>query len=222
MQAAQAAQATEQAAQQAAQQADASAPARGSVGDASCDGGDDGGSAGAGGDADGGGADSALRWQRGEMLGAGSFGTVYLGFNLSSGEMMAVKQMAIGVGGGAHAGSNGAEVLASIEAEISCLQGLRHPNIVRYLGVERDEAKGTLSIFLEYVAGGSIHALLSKFGAFSESLCRRYMRHILEGVHYLHTHKIVHRCARHPPGQRARAWSTRRETAAYVLSLIHI
>lgn len=144
-----------------------------------------------------GGGGGTLRWQRGEMIGAGSFGKVYLGFNLGSGEMMAVKQISIGTGTGHHAhggaGNNAREILSSIESEVSCLQGLRHPNIVQYLGVERDEAEGTLSIFLEYVAGGSIHALISKFGAFNESLCRRYMRHILAGVDYLHAHKIVHR-----------------------------
>ncbi|KAJ1640643.1 kinase-like domain-containing protein [Pavlovales sp. CCMP2436] len=130
-----------------------------------------------------------IRWQRGEMLGAGSFGKVYLGFNLASGEMLAVKQISIGP----NTGKNGAETLANLESEISVLQGLRHPNIVQYLGVERDEAEGTLSIFLEYVAGGSIHSIITKFGAFSEALSRRYMRHIVCGVAYLHSHKIIHR-----------------------------
>lgn len=130
-----------------------------------------------------------FRWQRAEMIGSGSFGKVFLGLNLSSGEMMAVKQIHIGP----HMGENGAELLSSIQREVALLQGLRHPNIVTYLGVERDEAEGTLSIFLEYVAGGSIHALLARFGALNEKLARRYVRHITQGVAYLHAHRIVHR-----------------------------
>ena len=35
----------------------------------------------------------SFRWQRGEAIGRGGFGTVYLGLNLDSGELMAVKQL---------------------------------------------------------------------------------------------------------------------------------
>ena len=34
-----------------------------------------------------------IRWKRGEMLGQGAFGIVYLGLNVETGELMAVKQM---------------------------------------------------------------------------------------------------------------------------------
>ena len=35
----------------------------------------------------------AIRWKRGEILGQGAFGIVYLGLNTDSGELMAVKQV---------------------------------------------------------------------------------------------------------------------------------
>ena len=35
----------------------------------------------------------SFRWQRGEAIGRGGFGTVYLGLNLDTGELMAVKQL---------------------------------------------------------------------------------------------------------------------------------
>ena len=34
-----------------------------------------------------------IRWQRGEVIGQGAYGTVYLGLNLDTGELMAVKQL---------------------------------------------------------------------------------------------------------------------------------
>ena len=41
--------------------------------------------------------------------------------------------------------------------------------------------------------GGSIASLLQRFGAFAEKLVAVYTRQILEGLHYLHTHHIMHR-----------------------------
>jgi hypothetical protein len=35
----------------------------------------------------------AMSWQRGELIGAGAFGRVYLGMNEGTGELMAVKQV---------------------------------------------------------------------------------------------------------------------------------
>ena len=40
-------------------------------------------------------ADKSIKWKRGEILGQGAFGIVYLGLNIDNGELMAVKQMAI-------------------------------------------------------------------------------------------------------------------------------
>ena len=36
-----------------------------------------------------------IKWKRGEILGQGAFGIVYLGLNIDTGELMAVKQMSI-------------------------------------------------------------------------------------------------------------------------------
>jgi mitogen-activated protein kinase kinase kinase ANP1 len=81
--------------------------------------------------------------------------------------------------------------VSALQREISVLQKLKHENIVRYLGTER--AKRVLCIFLEYVPGGSISSMLNEFGAFPESLIRRYTKQILRGVCYLHSRNIVHR-----------------------------
>jgi serine/threonine protein kinase len=45
----------------------------------------------------------------------------------------------------------------------------------------------------EFVPGGSISLLLSKFGPFPEDVIRKYTRQIMEGLTYLHTNSVIHR-----------------------------
>lgn len=40
-------------------------------------------------------AGSQIRWRKGELIGCGAFGRVYMGMNLDSGELLAVKQVLI-------------------------------------------------------------------------------------------------------------------------------
>ena len=85
------------------------------------------------------------------MLGQGAFGVVYLGLNIDTGELMAVKQMATE--------EVSKRELSSLENEITVLRNLSDPNIVRYIGTELSAE--SLSIFLEYVPGGSLKSLVS-------------------------------------------------------------
>jgi mitogen-activated protein kinase kinase kinase len=62
---------------------------------------------------------------------------------------------------------------------------------VQYLGCHYDDS--AIFIFLEYVPGGSISSVVSKFGALSEPLMKVYARQILQGLRYLHANGIVHR-----------------------------
>jgi len=71
------------------------------------------------------------------------------------------------------------------------MKNLWHPNIVQYLGAEREE--GSLTIFLELVPGGSLATMLAKFGRFKEPIVRGYVREILQGLVYLHSQQILHR-----------------------------
>ena len=50
-----------------------------------------------------------------------------------------------------------------------------------------------LNIFLEYVPGGSVVALLRNYGAFEEALVRNWVKQILLGLEYLHARDIIHR-----------------------------
>ena len=50
-----------------------------------------------------------------------------------------------------------------------------------------------LNIFLEYVPGGSVTALLRNYGAFEEPLVKNFVRQILKGLAYLHEKDVIHR-----------------------------
>ncbi|KAJ3679199.1 hypothetical protein LUZ60_017210 [Juncus effusus] len=130
-----------------------------------------------------------IRWRKGELIGAGAFGQVFMGMNLDSGELLAVKQVVIE---NSNASKEKAQAhIRELEEEVKLLKNLSHRNIVRYLGIVREE--NTLNILLEFVPGGSISSLLSKFGSFPETVIRMYTKQILQGLEYLHRNKIIHR-----------------------------
>ncbi|KAG6536588.1 hypothetical protein ZIOFF_001646 [Zingiber officinale] len=62
-----------------------------------------------------------------------------------------------------------------------------------YLGFNSELVEDTLSVFLEYVSGGSMHKILQEYGAFREALIRNYTAQILSGLAYLHGRNTVHR-----------------------------
>eukprot|EP00854_Cymbomonas_tetramitiformis_P013413 gene13413-15849_t len=124
------------------------------------------------------------RWTKGDNIGSGSFGCVYLGLNSETGELLAVKEVNM-----QSDAAKMAESVEQLEQEVELLAALQHPNIVRYVGTLRE--KKALFIFLEYVPGGSIASLLARFGSFDESVVRLYTKQILEGLHYLHDQRTV-------------------------------
>ncbi|KAJ1417114.1 Serine/threonine-protein kinase, active site [Sesbania bispinosa] len=130
-----------------------------------------------------------IRWRKGELIGCGAFGQVYVGMNLDSGELLAVKQVLIAASSGSK--EKAQAHIRELEEEVKLLKDLSHPNIVRYLGTVREE--DTLNILLEFVPGGSISSLLGKFGAFPEAVIRTYTKQLLLGLEYLHKNGIMHR-----------------------------
>ncbi|CAN1219943.1 Mitogen-activated protein kinase kinase kinase ANP1, partial [Linum perenne] len=130
-----------------------------------------------------------IRYRKGELIGCGAFGHVYMGMNLDSGELLAIKQVLIPANG---ASKEKAQAhVRELEEEVKLLKNLSHSNIVRYLGTVREEA--SLNILLEFVPGGSISSLLGKFGPFPEAVIRTYTEQLLLGLEYLHNNGIMHR-----------------------------
>lgn len=126
------------------------------------------------------------KWKKGRLLGRGTFGHVYLGFNRENGQMCAIKEVKV-----VSDDQTSRECLKQLNQEIILLSNLTHPNIVRYYGSELDEE--TLSVYLEYVSGGSIHKLLQEYGPFREPVIQNYTRQILSGLSFLHARNTVHR-----------------------------
>ena len=81
--------------------------------------------------------------------------------------------------------------LASLEREIALCKQLRHKHIVGYIGAKK-VSPTELYVFLEYVPGGSIAQMLTRFGCFNEQLVRHYTRQLLLGLEYLHGCKVRH------------------------------
>lgn len=154
-------------------------------------------------------------WLKGARIGAGSFGSVYLGMNAQTGELMAVKQVelqptAVTAGvvsvsdeikkqynqnANASAVKNSSQVhrkmIDALQHEMGLLKELHHENIVTYYGSSQEG--GNLNIFLEYVPGGSVSSMLNSYGPFEEPLIKNFTRQILIGLSYLHRKNIIHR-----------------------------
>ncbi|SCU83144.1 LADA_0C09802g1_1 [Lachancea dasiensis] len=128
-------------------------------------------------------------WIRGEIIGRGSFGSVFLGMNVTAGEMIAVKQVEVPRFGSQD--ETALNVLEALRLEVATLKNLDHTNIVQYLGFE--DKNHVYSLFLEYVAGGSVGALIRHFGRFDEKLVRFLAVQVLRGLSYLHSKGILHR-----------------------------
>lgn len=126
------------------------------------------------------------RWKKGRLLGRGTFGHVYLGFNSETGEMCAMKEVTL-----FSDDPKSRESAKQLGQEIALLNRLRHPNIVQYYGCET--VGDRLYIYLEYVSGGSIYKLLQEYGQLGELAIRSYTQQILSGLAYLHGKHTVHR-----------------------------
>ncbi|CAD2217701.1 Protein tyrosine kinase/Protein kinase domain containing protein, putative [Angomonas deanei] len=75
--------------------------------------------------------------------------------------------------------------------ELILLTNLSHKRIVSCLGFQLLREKG-LCIFLEYIAGGTLRQLIENFRYFDENIIRVYAVQILEGLEYLHSHRVIH------------------------------
>ncbi|XP_054579242.1 mitogen-activated protein kinase kinase kinase 19 isoform X2 [Eptesicus fuscus] len=130
--------------------------------------------------------EEAILWTKGEILGKGAYGTVYCGLT-SQGELIAVKQVALDISDKLSTERE----YRKLQEEVDLLKALKHVNIVTYLGTCLE--KNTVSIFMEFVPGGSISSIINRFGPLPEMVFCKYTEQILQGVAYLHENCVVHR-----------------------------
>ncbi|KAN0063341.1 Suppressor of Sensor Kinase (SLN1) [Thecaphora frezii] len=126
-----------------------------------------------------------IRWQQGQFIGGGTFGTVYLAVNLDSGGLMAVKEIRF------QDISSTPGLYKQIKDEMHVMSMLSHPNIVEYYGLEVHRDR--VYIFEEYCQGGSLAALLEHGRIEDETVIQVYTLQMLDGLVYLHSKGIVHR-----------------------------
>ncbi|XP_043911130.1 mitogen-activated protein kinase kinase kinase 3 [Protopterus annectens] len=129
-----------------------------------------------------------VNWRRGKLLGQGAFGRIYLCYDVDTGRELAAKQVQFDPDS-----PETSKEVSALECEIQLLKNLRHERIVQYYGCLRDRPEKTLTIFMEYMPGGSVKDQLKAYGALTENVTRKYTRQILEGLSYLHSNMIVHR-----------------------------
>lgn len=119
------------------------------------------------------------RWTLGALIGKGAFGSVHTCMT-EAGSLLAVKVV--------HANR---AAMKDIRQEIELLKTFCHPNVVAYCGSEVRDSN--LYIFQEWVPGGSVTSMLSKFGTFSLSVSKVYLEQVLAGLLYLHSRQVLHR-----------------------------
>ncbi|ESW32812.1 hypothetical protein PHAVU_001G019100 [Phaseolus vulgaris] len=127
------------------------------------------------------------QWQKGKLIGRGTFGSVFHATNLETGASCAMKEVSL-----IPDDPKSAECMKQLDQEIKILHQLNHPNIVQYYGSEI--VGNHLYIYMEYVHPGSISKFMREHcGAMTESVVRNFTRHILSGLAYLHSNKTIHR-----------------------------
>jgi len=125
----------------------------------------------------------AGRYQSGDSIGKGAFGRVFRGLDVSTGQVVAIKQVDKSL--------LSKDQLPAIMRELDLLRQLDHKNIVKLWAYE--ETKQSLFFIMEYIEGGSLHDAKKRFGTFPELLLVRYIADTLDGLAYLHSKRVIHR-----------------------------
>lgn len=81
--------------------------------------------------------------------------------------------------------------LAPIRKEISILQQIDHPNVVRLFEVFETDKE--LQLVMELVTGGELFDRIVEKEKYSEKDASELMKQLLEALLYLHSRDIVHR-----------------------------
>ncbi|KAK3183504.1 hypothetical protein Dsin_030790 [Dipteronia sinensis] len=105
-------------------------------------------------------------WIKGKVIGSGSFGTDHLAMNKASGSLFVVKSAESGAG------------IQALENEADILESLNLPYIILCLGrslSNKNNGEGTLDVFMEYMAGGSLSDVAEKFGGALDSECKNVL-----------------------------------------------
>ncbi|KAB8105540.1 hypothetical protein EE612_039469 [Oryza sativa] len=117
-----------------------------------------------------------------DLIGRGSFGDVYKGFDKELHKEVAIKVIDL---------EEAEDDIEDIQKEISVLSQCRCPYITDYYGSYLHQTK--LWIVMEYMAGGSVADLLQTGPPLDELSIACILRDLLHAVEYLHSEGKIHR-----------------------------
>jgi serine/threonine protein kinase len=98
-------------------------------------------------------------------------------------------------------GFDGNTMIDTIMEEYRLLKSLNHPRIIQYWSLYKPAGSGkygsghnSIGMLMEYMEGGSLDEHLAKAGRITPlDLKKKWLRQILQGLLYLHEHKVIHR-----------------------------
>ncbi|KAL6199133.1 hypothetical protein ACLB2K_028920 [Fragaria x ananassa] len=122
------------------------------------------------------------RFSQLELIGRGSFGDVYKGFDRDLNKEVAIKVIDL---------EESEDEIEDIQKEISVLSQCRSPYITEYYGSYLNQTK--LWIIMEYMAGGSVADLLQSGPPLDETSMACILRDLLHAIEYLHNEGKIHR-----------------------------
>ncbi|GFP79660.1 serine/threonine-protein kinase 24 [Phtheirospermum japonicum] len=125
---------------------------------------------------------SGSRFSNLELIGRGSFGDVYKGFDKELNKDVAIKVIDL---------EESEDEIEDIQKEIAVLQECRSPYITDYYGSFLHQTK--LWIIMEYMAGGSVADLIQPNQPLDEVSIACILRDLLHAVDYLHNEGKIHR-----------------------------
>lgn len=121
------------------------------------------------------------------VLGEGTFKKVYKAIDQEEGKEVAWNEIKIG-----EKGQDGRE-RALFANEIALLKSISHPNILRIL--DYWFTADSFIFITELMSGGTLRQYIAEIGDLNSKLIKKWGRHILEGLVYLHSQDppIIHR-----------------------------
>ena len=116
-------------------------------------------------------------------IGQGSFATVYRGQHRTTKRVVAVKAIV-------RARLN-QKLQENLEAEISIMQSLEHPNVVRLFEVQTTERH--VYLMLEFCPGGDLMRVIRARGTLDEPQAKGYLQQLALGLAHMRTRNLIHR-----------------------------
>jgi calcium-dependent protein kinase len=123
------------------------------------------------------------------LIGIGTFGRVLKGTCKATGRSCAIKQ--ISKTPGDHAGMDKQMHKEAVRQEVSCMQKLEHPHIIRLF--EHFEDAKTHYLVIELCTGGKLIDFVARLQDFTEGDVSVLMGHVFSALKYMHEQHIVHR-----------------------------